>query len=178
MADLNIPNLNIKPDKYIFKKKLNLRRKSKRRLFTESFFLFILSVLLVYVNYLIPNKNLLLQNLPSTFNKSFLLLIDLFSYLYEIFLVIFIFVSSFTALILMIGSINRLFKVSKRKSKIVYKLFQIGCIRPPLPESESSSSYSVSSPNNANMPSTIDERIIDKGKIEVWIPMSIYSPIN
>jgi len=122
MADLKIPNLNIKPDKYIFKKKLNLRRKSKRRLFTESFFLFFLSVLLVYINYLIPNKNLLLQNLPLTFNKSFLLLIDLFSYLSEIFLVIFIFVSSFTALILMIGSFNRLFKVSKRKSKqIVYK---------------------------------------------------------
>ena len=122
MADLNIPNLNIKSDKYIFKKKLKLRRKSKRRLFTEAFFLFILSVLLVYINYLIPIKNLLLQNLPSTFTKSFLLLIDLFSYLYEIFLVIFIFVSSFTALILMIGSFNRLFKVSKRKSKqILYK---------------------------------------------------------
>ena len=122
MADLNIPILNIKSDKYIYKKKLNLRRKSKRRLFTESFFLFIFSSLLVYINYLIPNKNLLLQNLPSTFNKSFLLLIELFSYLYEIFLVIFIFVSSFTALVLMIGSFNRLFKVSKRKSKqIVYK---------------------------------------------------------
>ena len=122
MADLNIPNLNIKSDKYIFKKKLNLRRKSKRRLFTESFLLFILSALLVYINYLIPNKNLLLQNLSSTFNKSFLLLIDLFSYLYEIFLVIFIFVSSFIALILMIGSLNRLFRVSKRKSKqFVYK---------------------------------------------------------
>ena len=122
MADLNIPNLNIKSDKYIFKKKLNLRRKSKKRLFTESFFLFIFSVLLVYINYLIPNKNLLLQNLPSTFNKSFSLLISLFSYLYEIFLVIFIFASLFTALILMIGSLNRLFKVSKRKSKqIVYK---------------------------------------------------------
>ena len=122
MADLNIPNLNIKTDKYIFKKKLNLRRKSKRRLFTESFFLFFFSALLVYINYLIPNKNLLLQNLPSTFNKSFLLIIELFSYLYEIFLVIFIFLSSFTALILMIGSLNRLFKVSKRKSKqIIYK---------------------------------------------------------
>lgn len=122
MADLNIPNLNIKTDKYIFKKKLNLRRKSKRRLFTESFLLFILSALLVYINYLIPNKNLLFQNLLSTINKSFLLLIDLFSYLYEIFLVIFIFVSSFTALILMVGSFNRLFKVSKRKSKqIIYK---------------------------------------------------------
>ena len=122
MADLNIPNLNTKSDKYIFKKKLNLRRKSKRRLFTESFILFVLSILLVYVNYLIPNKNLLLQNLTSTLNKSFLLLIDLFSYLYEIFLVIFIFVSSFTTLILMIGSLNRIFKVYKRKSKqIVYK---------------------------------------------------------
>ena len=122
MADLNIPNLNIKTDKYIFKKKLNLRRKSKRRLFTESSFLFIFSALLVYINYLIPNKNTLLQNLPSTFNKSYLLLIDLFSYLYEIFLVIFIFVSTFTALILMVGSFNRLFKISKRKSKqIVYK---------------------------------------------------------
>ena len=122
MADLNIPNLNIKSDKYILKKKLSLRRKSKKRLFTESFFLFILSVLLVYINYLIPNKNLLLQNLPSKFNKSFLLLINLFSYLYEIFLVVFIFVSSFTALILMIGSFYRLFRVSKRKSKqIIYK---------------------------------------------------------
>ena len=122
MADLNIPNLNIKSDKYIFKKKLNLRRKSKKRIFSESFFLFILSVLLVYINYLIPNKNLLLQNLPSTLNKSFLLLIDLSTYVYELFLVIFIFVTSITSLVLMIGSLYRLYKLSKRKSKqIIYK---------------------------------------------------------
>ena len=122
MADLKIPNLNIKSDKYIFKKKLNLRRKSKRRLFTESLFLFILSVLLVYINYLIPNKNLLLQNLPSTINKSFSLLIDLFSYVYEIFLLFFIFASSFTAMVLMFGSFYRLYRVSKRKSRqISYK---------------------------------------------------------
>tara|TARA_B100000073_G_scaffold132648_1_gene108618 strand:+ start:470 stop:838 length:369 start_codon:yes stop_codon:yes gene_type:complete len=117
MADLNIPNLNNKSDKYIFKKKLNLRRKSKGRLFTESFFLFILSFLLICINYLIPNKILLLQNLPSTINKSFLLLIDLFSYLYEIFLVVFIFASSFVALILIIGSFYRLLRIYKRKSK-------------------------------------------------------------
>jgi len=122
MAELNIPNLNMRSDKYIFKKKLSLRRKSKKRLFTESAFLFFFSLLLVYINYLIPNKNLLLQNLPSTCNKSFLLLIDLFSYFYEIFLVIFIFVSSFIALVLMIGSFYRLFRISKRKSKkIIYK---------------------------------------------------------
>jgi len=122
MADLNIPNLNIKSEKNIFKKKFNLRRKSKKRLFTESVFMFILSLLLVYINYLIPNKNLLLQNIPITFNKSFSLIIDLFSYLYEIFLAIFIVISYFLALILMIGSFYRLFRVSKRKSKqISYK---------------------------------------------------------
>ena len=122
MADLNIPNLNMNSDKYIFKKKLTLRRKSKRRLFSEAAFLFILSFLLFYINYLIPNKNLLLQNIPATFNKSFILLIDLFLNLYEISLVIFIFISSFTSLILLIGSFNRLFKVFKRKSKqITYK---------------------------------------------------------
>ena len=122
MADLNIPILNKKSDKFIFKKKLSLRRKSKRRLFTESFYFFILSILLVYINYLIPNKNSLLQNLPKTINKSFILIMDLFSYIYEIFLVIFIFVSSIIALILMIGSFYRLFRVSKRKSKqINYK---------------------------------------------------------
>ena len=68
MADLNIPNLNMKSDKYIFKKKLSLRRKSRRRLFSESVFLFIMSILLVYINYLIPNKTTLLENLPKTFN--------------------------------------------------------------------------------------------------------------
>ena len=117
MADLSIPNLNKKSDKYIFKKKFSLRRKSKKRLLIESAFLFLLSLLIVYINFLIPKKNLLLQNLPVTLNKSFILIIDLFSNLFEIFLVVFIFASLFTALILMIGSIYRLFRVSRRKSK-------------------------------------------------------------
>ena len=122
MADLNIPKLNMNSDKYIFKKKLSLRRKSKKRLFTESVFLFIFSILLIYINYLIPNKSLLLQNLPSSLNKSLILIIDLFSYLYEICLVIFIFVSCFISLMLMIGSLYRILKIFKRKSKlIIYK---------------------------------------------------------
>ena len=122
MAELNIPNLNMNSDKYIFKKKLSLRRKSKKRLLTEAAFLFVLSLLLVYINYLIPNKNLLVQNLPLTFNKSFTLVIDLFSNLYDIFLVIFIFISSLTSLIFLIGSFYRLFRITKRKSKqIIYK---------------------------------------------------------
>ena len=122
MADLKIPNINMNSNKYIFKKKLSLRRKSKRRLSIESAFLFFLSLLLVYLIYLIPNKYLLLQNLPISLNKSFVLAIDLFLNVYEILLVFFIFVASFISLILMIGSFYRLFRVSKRKSKqIIYK---------------------------------------------------------
>tara|TARA_B100000424_G_scaffold251275_1_gene226615 strand:+ start:243 stop:611 length:369 start_codon:yes stop_codon:yes gene_type:complete len=119
MADLKIPNLNMNSTKYIFKKKLSLRRKSKRRLFIESIFMFILSLLLIYINYLIPNKNSLLQNLPATFNSSILLVIDLFSNLLEIFLVTFIFVSTLIALILFIGSFYRLFRIAKRKTKLI-----------------------------------------------------------
>ena len=122
MADLKIPNININSNKYIFKKKLSLRRKSKKRIFNESVILFILSILLVYLNYLIPNKYLLIQNIPTSFNKSFLLMVELFSNLFEIFMVLFIFISSFISLILMIGSFYRLFRLVKRKSKkIIYK---------------------------------------------------------
>ena len=112
----------MKSDKFIFKKKLSLRRKSKSRLFAESAFMFVLSFLLVYINFLILNKNLLLKNLSYNFYKSYLLIIDLFLYLYEIFLVFFIFFSSIIALILLIGAFYRLLRVSKRKPKqIVYK---------------------------------------------------------
>ena len=117
MADLKIPSINMNSNKYIFKKKLSLRRKSKKRLFTESTLMFILSLLLIYIIYLIPDKNLLLKNLPSAFNRSFLLIIDLFSNIFDIFIVLFIFLSSFTALILLIGSFYRIFRISIRKTK-------------------------------------------------------------
>ena len=117
MADLNIPNLNLKSDKYIFKKKLSLRRKSKRRLLSESAFMFILSLFLIYINYLIPDKNLLLQNLSKTLNNAYILIIELISNLYELFLVVFIFVSSITALILLLGCFYRIFRVINRKTR-------------------------------------------------------------
>ncbi len=122
MTDLKIPNLNMNSNKYIFKKKLSLRRKTNRRLVIESVFMFVLGIFLVYVNYLIPNKNLLLQNLPRTINKSFLLINDLFLNLYDIFLVIFIFTSTLIALVLLIGSFYRMFRIMKRGTRqINYK---------------------------------------------------------
>ena len=119
MADLKIPNLNKKSDKYIFKKRLSLRRKSKRRLFIESGTLLILSIVCVYLNFLIPNKNLLFQNLPTNLTISFELLIDLFLNLFDIFLVIFTFISYLIALILFIGSVSRIVKITNRKTRII-----------------------------------------------------------
>ena len=64
-------------------------------------------------------SNLLIKNETPIYESKF---IDFFSNLYEILLVIFIFASYFIALILIVGSFYRLFKVSKRKSKkISYK---------------------------------------------------------
>tara|TARA_B100000989_G_C19436926_1_gene425546 strand:+ start:606 stop:974 length:369 start_codon:yes stop_codon:yes gene_type:complete len=122
MADLNIPNLNTKSDKFIFKKKFSLRRKSKKRLFIESASMFILSISLIYINYLIPNKNLLIQNSVENLNKSFGLLIELFLNLLQIFLVVFIFISLIISIILFMGSFYRIFRIMKRKTKkINYK---------------------------------------------------------
>ena len=119
MSDLKIPKLNAKSNKYIFKKKLSLRRKSRRRLFIESVIMFIFSICLVYINYLIPNKHILIKNLPTTLNKSLLLIVDLFSNLYEIVLLIFIFTSSLITLILLIGSFYRIFRIARRKTKLI-----------------------------------------------------------
>ena len=119
MAELNIPNLNMNSNKYIFKKKFNLKRKSKKTLFIESAIMFFLSLFLVYINYLIPNKNLLIQNLPNTLNKTFLLIIDLFLNLLSISLVIFVFISLIISFIFLIGSIYRIFRIAKRKSKVI-----------------------------------------------------------
>lgn len=119
MTDLNIPNFRLNSNKYIFKKKLSLRRKSKKRLFIESAFMFILGLFLVYLNFLIPNKILLMQNFPADLNKSFSLLIELFSNLFGIFLLVFIFTSYLLVFILLIGSLYRIVRITKRKTRII-----------------------------------------------------------
>ena len=119
MADLNIPKLNMNSEKYIFKKNLSLRRKSKKRLFIESTLMIFLSAILLYLKYLIPNKILLLQNLPINLNKSFSLFIDLFFKLFDVFLVIFIFISSVFTLILLTGAFYRIYKILKRKTRLI-----------------------------------------------------------
>ena len=116
MADLKIPNLNKNSDKYFFKKKLSLRRKSKSKLINESFIMIFFSALIFYLIYLIPNKISIFKNLLINFSKLFANVLDSISYIYEICISIFIIFSLISASILIIGSFSRILKVVKRKT--------------------------------------------------------------
>ena len=117
MSDLKIFKSNMNSNKYIFKKNSGLKRKSRKRLFNESALMFFLGIFLIYVNYLIPNKSSLLTKLPTTLNKSYFLIVDLFSNIFQISLVIFTFISPLIIVILLLGSLYRIFKVIKRTTK-------------------------------------------------------------
>ena len=117
MAELKIPNLNKKSDKYFFKKKLTLRRKSRGKLIKESFLMLFLSTLIIYINYLIPEKKLIFDNFFANFGKLIIPLIDIISYLYEICLSLFIILSSILSVILILGAFLRISRVIKRKTK-------------------------------------------------------------
>ena len=117
MSDLKIPNLNKNSDKFFFKKKLSLRRKSKRKLIKESFVMFSVSVFIIFINYKIPNKISIFDNFLNNLEKLITNILDSISYSYEISLAIFIVFSLISALILMFGSFSRLMKVVKRKSR-------------------------------------------------------------
>ena len=117
MADLKIFSLNKNSDKYFFKKKLSLRRKSKGKLIKESLIMFFFSLLIIYLIYLIPNKFIIFNNFLNNFNKLTANILNSVSYFYEIFLAIFVVVLSIFALILMLGVFSRVIKILRRKSK-------------------------------------------------------------
>ena len=112
-----MPNIKNKSKQYLFKNKLNIRRKSKKELIKESFFMMILGSFLLLINYFIPQKLILL----NSFKKN---IFDIFSNIFEIFFysfeIIKVFVICFTlifSIFLFLGSINRIVKVLNRKSK-------------------------------------------------------------
>ena len=122
MTDLKIPNLNKNSDKYFFKKKLSLRRKSKRKLIKESLIMFFFSFLIFYLIYLLPNKFLIFNNFLINTNKLMENVLNSVTYFYEICLVIFIVLATIFAFILILGGFSRFIKIVRRKSrKISFK---------------------------------------------------------
>ena len=117
MNDLKIPNLNKKNSKNLFKRKLNLRRKSKRKLLIETFSMLSLSFLIIYLISLIPEKKLIFNNFINNINQLAKPAMDILFYLYQICLTLFIVISLLFALILILGSISRILKIIKRKTR-------------------------------------------------------------
>tara|TARA_B100001093_G_scaffold333993_1_gene318939 strand:+ start:482 stop:850 length:369 start_codon:yes stop_codon:yes gene_type:complete len=116
MSELKIPNLNKNSEKFFFKKKLSLRRKSKGKLIKESFAMLSFGIFIIYINYIIPNKIPIFNSFFNNFGKLFSNILDSLSYSYEISLAIFIVFSLIFALILMLGAFSRFMKIIKRKS--------------------------------------------------------------
>ena len=117
MNDLKIPNWNKKNNKNLFKRKLNLRRKSKRKLLNETFSMLTLSLLIIYLINLIPEKKIIFNNFINNINQLASPAIEFLFYLYQIFLTLFIVISLLFAFILILGSISRILKIIKRKTR-------------------------------------------------------------
>tara|TARA_Y100000739_G_C20224605_1_gene291591 strand:+ start:15 stop:383 length:369 start_codon:yes stop_codon:yes gene_type:complete len=122
MADLKIPNLNKNSDKFLFKKKLSVRRKSKKKLIKESLIMLFFSIFIVYINFIIPNKFSFFYRFFSNFSQFITNILNSLTYLYEIGMVLFIVSSLIFAFILILGVFYRIMKILKRKSrKITFK---------------------------------------------------------
>ena len=112
-----MPMIKNKSRQYLFKNKLKIRRKSKRELIMESFLMMILGLLLLLINYLIPQKielfNSFKNNVINTFNN----ILEILSYSLEIFIVLLICFTFLISLFLIAGSINRIVKLILPRSR-------------------------------------------------------------
>ncbi len=112
-----MPKIKNKSKQYLFKNKLNIRRKSKRELIKESIFMMILGSFLLLINYFIPQKIFLLNSLKKNIFNIFSNIFEIFFYSFEIIKVLIICLTLLCSIFLFLGSINRIVKVLNRKSK-------------------------------------------------------------
>ena len=117
MSELKIPNLNSRSRQFLFKNKLTIKRKSKKKLISESILMLISSFILIFLNYLIPQKKIFIYSFIDNVYKIYLNFLNFFTYFYQIVLVFVIFSTAFISLILIIGALYRIYKLFRRKTK-------------------------------------------------------------
>ena len=117
MSELKIPNLNNRSRQYLFKNKLTIKRKSKKKLLSESLLMFISSFILIFLNYLIPQKKILFYSFINNIYQIYINFLNFFKYFYQILVVLFIIFSLITSVILIIGAIYRVYKILRRKTR-------------------------------------------------------------
>jgi len=117
MSELKIPNLNNRSRQFLFKNKLTIKRKSKTKLLSESLLMFISSFFLIFLNYLIPQKKILIYSFIDNIYQIYINFLNFFKYFYQILTVLFIIFTLITSFILLIGAFHRIYKILGRKTK-------------------------------------------------------------
>ena len=117
MTELKIPNLKNRSRQYLFKNKLTIKRKSKIKLLSESLYMFLSAFVLIFINYLIPQKKILIYSFVDNIYQIYINFLSFFKYFYQIILVFMIFSTVLFAVIFFVGALYRVFKIFRRKSK-------------------------------------------------------------
>ena len=112
-----MPRIKNKSKQYLFKNKLNIRRKSKRELIKESFFMMIFGLFLLLINYFIPQKMKLFSSFKGNILDIFNNIMEIFLNLIEILTVLLISFTILLSVFMILGSINRIIKVMLSKSR-------------------------------------------------------------
>ena len=106
-----MPNIKRKSRQYLFKNKLKKRCKSRRELKKESFFMMVVGLFLLLLNYLIPRKIELFDSFKNNVMKILNNLLEILTYTLEILIVLFICLTLLISIFLIAGSINRIIKL-------------------------------------------------------------------
>ena len=117
MSELKIPNFNNRSRQFLFKNKLTIKRKSKIKLFNESLLMFISSFILIFLNYLIPQKKILLYSFIDNIYQIYMNFLNFFKYFYQILLVVFMIFTLITSTLLIIGALYRIYKILRRRTR-------------------------------------------------------------
>ena len=112
-----MPNINKKSRQYLFKNKLYRRGKSRRELIKESFFMMIVGLFLLLINYLIPQKIELFNSFKNNVIDIIKILLKALSYSLEILIVLLICFTFLISLFLIAGSISRIVKLLLPRSR-------------------------------------------------------------
>ena len=106
-----------KSRQYLFKNKLNKRVKSRRELIKESFFMMIVGLFLLLINYLIPQKMELFNSFKNNVMNTLINLLEIFFYSLEIITVLIICFTYIISLFLIAVSFNRIIKIILPKTR-------------------------------------------------------------
>ena len=108
-----------KSRQYLFKNKLNIRRKPKGEILKESFLMMICGLFLLLINYFIPKKIELFNSFTNNIFDIFSNILEILFYSLEILIILFISFTILLALFLIVGSISRIIKLIFPKSRKV-----------------------------------------------------------